>query len=76
MALFETLWGYSKFGMSLLSTSYAVGTQLGLWDNTYKSSDPIEEELVNMTFWAAFRTTTHGCLESKLRNNNKKDTEF
>ncbi|CAO3628466.1 unnamed protein product [Cunninghamella echinulata] len=63
LALFENLWGYSKLGMSLLSTSYIIGTQLGLWENSYKSNDPVEEELVNMTFWAAFRTTTHGCIE-------------
>ncbi|CAO3633997.1 unnamed protein product [Cunninghamella blakesleeana] len=66
LALFEALWGYPKFGISLLSTSYAVGTQLGLWDNTYKPNDPVEEELVNMTFWTAFRSSTYGCLELGL----------
>ncbi|KAI8341912.1 hypothetical protein BC941DRAFT_414866 [Chlamydoabsidia padenii] len=63
LALFEIIWGYSKVGMSLLATSYLMGTQLGLWDKTFKATDPIEKELVNMTFWSVFRTTTHGCIE-------------
>ncbi|ORZ06629.1 hypothetical protein BCR42DRAFT_426857 [Absidia repens] len=63
LALFEIVWGYPKMGMSLLATTYLMGTQLGLWDKTFKATDAIEEELVNMTFWSVFRATTHGCIE-------------
>ncbi|CAO3600030.1 unnamed protein product [Absidia cylindrospora] len=63
LALFEIVWGYPKMGMSLLATTYLMGTQLGLWDNSFKATDAIEEELVNMTFWSVFRATTHGCIE-------------
>ncbi|KAI8093163.1 uncharacterized protein BX664DRAFT_384635 [Halteromyces radiatus] len=63
LSLFEVIWGYPKIGMSLLATSYLMGTQLGLWDNTFKAANPIEKELVNMSSWSAFQATTHGCME-------------
>ncbi|CAO3592475.1 unnamed protein product [Absidia cylindrospora] len=63
LAFFEIFWGYSKLGMSLLATSYLMGSQLGLWDKTFKASNHIEAELVNMTFWAVYRVTTVGAIE-------------
>ncbi|SAM00479.1 hypothetical protein [Absidia glauca] len=63
LALFELLWGYSKLGMSLLATTYVMGTNLGLWDKSFKPDDPLDAELVNMTFWAVFRSTTYGSIE-------------
>ena len=66
LALFEVPFGFPKRGSSLFGLSYMMATRLGLFDNTMPPGlNPVEKELLLMTFWAAYECTIRGCIECK-----------
>ncbi|KAG1139086.1 hypothetical protein G6F37_008854 [Rhizopus arrhizus] len=65
LSLYEIKFGLAKHGMTMLSLSYMMATELGVFDanEIFRSMDLIDRELLVTTYWAAFRTTSYGCLE-------------
>ncbi|KAI9279265.1 hypothetical protein BY458DRAFT_553788 [Sporodiniella umbellata] len=62
LAMFESMYGYFKKGVTLIIVSYDMAHQLGvLEDNTLLS--PLEKELLGITYWAAFHCTARGYIE-------------
>lgn len=71
LGMFESLYGFPKHGMTILSLSYMMASDLGVFksddSNHYgeKTMDPIDRELLAKTYWAALRCTAYGCVECK-----------
>jgi hypothetical protein len=66
LALFEVTFGFPKRGMALFGLSYMLAARLGLFDNSMPPGlDPVERELLLVTFWSAFECTIRGCVECK-----------
>lgn len=66
LGVFEVLFGLPKHGMTILSLSYKMATDLGIFDGSLEDMDVISKEQLIMTYWAAFRATSYGCIECKL----------
>lgn len=76
LGIFETLFGFSKHGMTIISLSYMMASDLGVFSNNQDEKkrandklskmDPIDRELLINTYWAALRATAYGCIECKL----------
>ena len=68
LSLYEISLGYSKHGMTMLSFSYMIAAELGVFDDQgmCASMDLIDREQLVTTYWTAFSTTSHGCLECKI----------
>lgn len=66
LALFEVTFGYPKKGMALFALSFMIAARLGLFDNNIPPGySPVEKELLMVTFWAAYKCTVRGCVESR-----------
>lgn len=73
LGIFETLYGFSKHGMTIISLSYMIASDLGVFhseesrnQNVHISTmDPIDREQMVNTYWAALRSTAYGCMERK-----------
>ncbi|RCH83986.1 hypothetical protein CU097_005386 [Rhizopus azygosporus] len=65
LSLYEISLGYSKHGMTMLSLSYMIAAELGVFDDQgmCASMDLIDREQLVTTYWTAFSATSHGCLE-------------
>ncbi|KAF7727870.1 hypothetical protein EC973_006983 [Apophysomyces ossiformis] len=63
LGLFELTFGYPKRGMALFSLAYVMGLRLGIKDNRMEGLNEIENEMLLMTFWAAYPHKVRGCLE-------------
>jgi hypothetical protein len=71
LALFEVTFGFPKRGMALFGLSYMLAARLGLLDNTLAPGlNPVEKELLLVTFWSAFECTIRGCVECKSSYSN------
>lgn len=78
LGIFETLYGFSKHGMTIISLSYMMASDLGVFQNDSSTTkeqtekvlnmDPIDREQLVNTYWAALRSTAYGCIESKYNN--------
>lgn len=67
LALFEVLFGYPKRGMALFALSHMLAAKLGLYDNTLPGGlNPVEKELLSVTFWASFNCAIRGCIECNV----------
>lgn len=65
LSIYEIKFGLAKHGMTMLSLSYMMAAELGIFDNNdrFCSMDLIDSEQLVSCYWAAFRFTSHGCLE-------------
>ncbi|KAI7900419.1 uncharacterized protein BX663DRAFT_517497 [Cokeromyces recurvatus] len=68
LALFEVNFGFPKRGTTLIAISYSIASKLGLSfdSNTTTLStnlNPVEKELLLVTFWSAFEHTIRGSVE-------------
>lgn len=66
LALFEITFGFPKRGMALFGLSFLLAARLGLFDNSMPPGlNPVERELLLVTFWSAFQCTVRGYVECK-----------
>lgn len=76
LGIFETMFGLPKHGMTILSLSYMMASDLGIFQYVDESSniddqnpkirppmDTIDKEQLVNTYWAALRSTAYGCIE-------------
>ncbi|KAI9474214.1 MAG: hypothetical protein EXX96DRAFT_529388 [Benjaminiella poitrasii] len=69
LGVFESLFGMAKRGMTIISLSYIVAVELGIFQShvdLLTCLDPIDRELVITTYWTALSSTAYGCIDSKL----------
>lgn len=66
LALFESVFGYPKKGLTLFGLSFLLGAKLGLYNSQLPEGlDPVDQETLLNAYWAAFDSTIRGCVESK-----------
>ncbi|KAI9279264.1 hypothetical protein BY458DRAFT_431934 [Sporodiniella umbellata] len=70
LALFESMYGYFKKGVTLIIVSYDVAEKSGLFDGTVALSS-LERELLGITYWTAFHCTCRAYVESIRVNAHK-----
>ncbi|KAG0170794.1 hypothetical protein DFQ30_001982 [Apophysomyces sp. BC1015] len=63
LGLFELTFGYPKRGMALFSLAYMIASKLGVYDNSIQGLNEIENEMLLMTFWAAYSCIIRGSIE-------------
>jgi hypothetical protein len=87
LGIFETMFGLPKHGMTIISLSYMMASDLGIFEYVQESNpndpgpeirsrimppmDPIDKEQLINTYWAALRCTAYGCIERKYLEMNR-----